>query len=99
MRFLRPWLAGALIWAGLSLIVVNEYRKTGEREHLMVLCFLLSLLWMEFGVAGLFDALRKGRRQRLLPLLLVTLLPPLLLCLLSHLLPFGNERAASAPLP
>jgi len=82
-KFLRPWMRGALIWFALSLIVVLEHLKTESPDHLFEFCLLLSLLWMEFGFAGIFHNLIKEQGRRIAPLLLTTVLPPLLLFLVS----------------
>ena len=85
-RYLRPWILGALVWGTLSLIILLEYREQPDPRYLNELWFLVSLLWLEFGFAGLFHCLRHGLRARLGRMLLVSLLPPLVLHLLIFLL-------------
>jgi hypothetical protein len=63
--------------------VVLELLKTGSSDNLFEFCLLLSLLWVEFGFAGMFHTLLKERGRRIVPLLLITTLPPLLLFLAS----------------
>jgi hypothetical protein len=78
-QFLQPWIKGALIWFAVSLIVVLEHLKTGSSDNLFDFCLLLSLLWVEFGFAGIFHTLLKEQGRKIVPLLLITTLPPLLL--------------------
>ncbi len=80
-RFLIPWFLGAVFWVFVSLTVLLEYQKTQPpgQGHLRELWFLLSLLWLEFGFAGIYQAVRKKRGYKILALVLTTILPPLLL--------------------
>jgi len=70
----------------LSLKVCLEYVQLKGTEHLIELCGLMSLLWMEFGFAGLFQTIRKEHRHESLLLLMVTLSPPVTLYLLMLVL-------------
>jgi hypothetical protein len=83
---LKPWLIAAGVWASASLIIIVEYLKGGDTKHLWQLWFLLSLLWSEFGFAAIFNSLMKRKRDQLLPLLLVTLVPPLLVFVVIYLM-------------
>lgn len=83
LQFLHPWIRGALVWFAVSLTVVLELLKTGSSDNLFEFCLLLSLLWVEFGFAGIFHTLVKEQGRRIVPLLLTTILPPLLLFLAS----------------
>jgi hypothetical protein len=64
------------------LLVVAEYLKHGDPTYLNEIWFLLSLLWAEFGFAGMFHSIRNERGYRLGRLAIITLMPPLLLHLL-----------------
>ena len=82
-RFLRPWVLGALVWFFVSYAVLSEYQKSRppgpgyQRE----LWFLLSLLWLQFGFAGIFQAVKRGRAYQIIAFVLLAILPPLLLYL------------------
>jgi len=80
-RFLRPWLIAASIWLACSLLILDAYLEQVGNGYLKDLCFLMSMLWMQFGFAALFHTLLKQRGRHLLALILVTILPPLLLYL------------------
>ena len=84
MTSIRPWVIGAVIWEFLSLVIVAEYLKLGTTEHLDQFWLLLSLLWLMFGFAAIFNALMRTRIRDLLPLILVSIVPPLILYLLIH---------------
>ena len=99
LQFLRPWIRGALIWFVLSLTVVLEHLKTESPGHLFEFCLLLSLLWMEFGFAGIFHNLIRERGRRIAPLVLATLLPPLLLFLVSFYAAWWAGTPIQALLP
>ena len=79
---LRPWVFGAIAWMCISLVIIIEYLRMGESKYLNQFWFLLSLLWLEFGFAGLFYLLVKRRGQQLTVFIMVTLIPPLVLYLL-----------------
>ena len=53
-RYLRPWILGAVVWGTISLTILLEYRKQPDPRYLHELWFLVSLLWLEFGFAGMF---------------------------------------------
>ncbi len=76
---LRPWIIGALAWECLSLAVIGAYLGQGDTEQLNQIWFLMTLLWLEFGFAGTFHALKRRGPRALPHLLPVILLPPLLL--------------------
>jgi hypothetical protein len=63
--------------------MVLELLKTGSSDNLFEFCLVLSLLWVEFGFAGMFHTLLKEQGRRIVPLLLITTLPPLLLFIVS----------------
>ncbi len=83
---LKPWLYAATVWGFLSLVIIREYLRGGETEYLNQLWFLLSLLWIEFGAAALFNSLIHRRRHQLLPLLMVTLVPPSIFFVMIYLM-------------
>ena len=85
-RYLRPWILGAVVWGTLSLVVLLQYREQPDPRYLHELWFLVSLLWLEFGFAGIFHCLRHGLRRRIGKMVLVSLLPPLVLHLLVFVL-------------
>jgi hypothetical protein len=72
-----------MVWFAVSLTMVLELLKTGSFDHLFEFCLVLSLLWVEFGFAGMFHTLLKEQGRRIVPLLLITTLPPLLLFIVS----------------
>jgi hypothetical protein len=74
------------VWGVVSLTVLLEYRKQPDPRYLHELWFLVSLLWLEFGFAGIFHCLRHGLRRRIGKLVLASLLPPLVLHLLVFVL-------------
>jgi len=77
---------GALVWGVLSLTILLEYRRQPNPQYLQEIWFLMSLLWLEFGFAGIFHCLRHGLRRRLGKMLLVSFLPPLILHFLVFVL-------------
>jgi len=83
MRIPHPWVFGASLWLSLSLLVSLEVFRSLGTDHLFEFSGLLSLLWLQFGFAGLFHTLRNGLGRNLVPLALITLLPPLLLFLFN----------------
>ena len=83
---IKPWIFGAVIWEFVSLVIIAEYLKLGTTKHLDQFWLLLSLLWLLFGFAAIFNALMRTRVRDLFPLLLVAFVPPLLLYLLIHTL-------------
>ena len=85
-RYLRPWMVGALVWGILSLTILLAYKRQPDPRYLHEIWFLVTLLWLEFGFAGIFHCLRHGPRARLGKMLLVSLLPPLILHFLVFVL-------------
>jgi len=82
-HFLLPWLIGASIWGILSCILLAEYKRKGDLLYLKDIFFLLSLLWVQFGFAAIFNAVFSRRYGRLKGYIAVTILPPLLVyCLI-----------------
>ncbi len=79
MRISRPWILAAFLWLSLSLLISSEILHTLGPNHLLTISGLLSLLWLQFGFAGLFHTLLKERGRNLVPMALIALLPPLLL--------------------
>jgi hypothetical protein len=86
LRFLRPWVFGASVWLMLSLIVSLAHLRSGQPHYLFELGGLMTLLWIEFGFAGMFHTLRKEKGRKVIPLLLITLLPPLALFCIDFVL-------------
>jgi len=86
---LRPWLIAASTWLACSLIILDAYLEQMGNGSLKDLCFLMSMLWMQFGFAALFHTLLKQRGRHLLALILVTILPPILLYLIVFSPAFG----------
>ncbi len=80
--FYRPWILAAIVWGGVSALVLNEYLRIGDRNYLKELWFLLSLLWAEFPFAALFQDLRMRGGRNVAKLVPVLLLPPLVLGLM-----------------
>ena len=83
---LRPWIFGALAWMCISLVIIIEYLNMGESKYLNQLWFLLSLLWLEFGFAGLFSSVVKRKGEHLAVLVMLTLIPPSALYLLMFII-------------
>lgn len=80
------WVAAALLWGGVSLIIVGAYRGIGgQPAQVGELWLLMSLLWAQFGFAAMFADWRRNRGRRFRTLLMRTLLPPLVL----HFVIFG----------
>ena len=79
LRFLRPWVFGALVWLMLSLVVSLEHLRSAQPHYLFELSGLMTILWLEFCFAGLFYTLRKEKGRKAIPLLIIALLPPLAL--------------------
>ena len=79
IRFLRPWIIGALVWLVLGLVVSLEHLRSTQPHYLFELSGLMTILWLEFCFAGLFHTLRKEKGRKAIPLLLIALLPPLVL--------------------
>ena len=69
---------GGVVWLLASLAVVTEYVQTSEPKYLVEILGLLSVLWFEFGFAGLFHSIRRNKGRNLALLLGVTVVPPLL---------------------
>jgi len=74
---------------------LSAYLEIGDPAYLNELWFVLSLLWWQFGFAGIFQCLRRNERDKLFPLLMVASLPPLLL----HFVMFSLLAGAQAFLP
>ncbi len=72
-------IVGALAWGAISLIVLDEYLESGATGQLNQIWFLMYLLWLQFGFAGVFQSVRNRGAKGLPSLLLVIILPPLLL--------------------
>ena len=85
-HFLRPWILGAFAWLVLSIIVSLEHLRTPPPHYLLEFSGLMSLLWMQFGFAGLFQAVKRGRVGYKLPFILITVLPPAILYLINFAL-------------
>jgi hypothetical protein len=81
--FFRPWVIGASVWLVLSLIVSLEHLRTPPPHYLVEFSGLMSLLWMQFGFAGLFHSLRKERGRQIVPFLVIIFLPPAILFLIN----------------
>ena len=85
-RFLRPWVLGASAWLVLSIIISLEHLRAPPPHYLLELGGLMSLLWMQFGFAGLFQAMKKGRKRYRLLFVMITILPPVILLLINSAL-------------
>lgn len=85
-RAFRAWILGAAGWCGVSLVVMLEYLAGDDAKYVDELWLVLSLLWWQFGFAGIFTALRHYRYRDVPLLVLVTLLPSLVLYAVIRLL-------------
>jgi hypothetical protein len=72
-----------LVWLALGLTVMRAHLDSPRPGHTLTLCALLALVWAQFGFAGVFHNLTRRHGTDCLPLLLVTITPPLLLFLLT----------------
>ncbi len=83
-RFLIPWILGAVFWLYISFVTLLEYQRirVPGQDYLTELWLLLSLLWLQFGFAGIFQAVRGRRGFKILAFFLISILPPLLLYVL-----------------
>ena len=79
LRFLRPWIIGAVVWSGIVLAVISALIAQGNTEHFHPVYYLFTVLWLQFGFAGTFQLLRNWRLRVLPYFLLVILLPPFIL--------------------
>ena len=79
MAYLRPWVLGAAGWSLLSLVILLAYRRLPDSSHLQEIWLLLSLLWLEFPFAGLYNCVRKRRYYQVPGLVLIALAAPVLL--------------------
>ncbi|MCB1867274.1 MAG: hypothetical protein KDI43_01765 [Gammaproteobacteria bacterium] len=86
LRTLRPWIIGALIWLMLSLVVSLEHLRSAQPDYLFELGGLMSLIWFQFGFAGLFNTLKNEQGRRALLFLFVTFIPPLILYCINYAL-------------
>jgi hypothetical protein len=75
--FILSWLVGTGAWGILSYILLAEYKRIGESIYLTDLFFLLSILWVQFGFAGIFNAIYTRRYGRVKAFVAITLVPPL----------------------
>ena len=75
---LKGWIVGALLWLALSLAVLNAHIVHSGGSHWEEMWFFMSLLWFQFGFAGLFNTLLKRRHHQILDRLLIALTPPVL---------------------
>lgn len=80
--FLRPWIIGAAAWGILACILLDEYKRKGDPLYLPDIFLILTLLWLQFGFAAIFQAVYSGRFSRLSGYTAVTLVPPLIVYLL-----------------
>jgi len=85
-RTYRPWVLGAVGWCCISLVVLLEYLAGDDAKYVDGLWLVLSLLWWQFGFAGIFNALRHYRYRDVPFLVLITLLPSLLVYAMVRLL-------------
>lgn len=88
-RFLlnfRSWIIGALVWLMLSLVVSVEHIRSGQPSFLHELGGLLSIVWLQFGFAGLFNTLRREQGRRAIGFVLIAIIPPLLLYCINTML-------------
>ncbi len=87
------------MWLMIGLVVMLEYLKTQEPNYLFELGGLLSLLWIEFGFAGIFHAIRKDRGRNVVSLLFFTILPPMALFVISITIAWWLGKSAYIPFP
>jgi hypothetical protein len=86
LRNLRAWFVGASVWLVVSLVVLLEHLRSTRPDYLLEISWLMSLLWLQFGFAGIFHALRKENGQNALAFLIISFLPPLILFSTAFLL-------------
>ena len=92
-----PWIIGAVTWGLASAILLGHHLRQGSPTHWVELWFLFSLLWFQFGFAGLFSDLIKRRYGRIRERILVALAPPVLLYLLISALFLNPWRPFPPP--
>ena len=68
------------------MIIIVEYLKAGETKYVNQFWFILSLLWAQFGLAAIFNSLMKKRVHRIYSLILITILPPVILFSIIHII-------------
>ena len=81
-HYLRPWIISAWIWGILCSVILEEYKRKGDPLYLQDIFLMLTLLWAQFGFAGLFNALYSRRYNRLSGYAAITIVPPLILYVL-----------------
>ena len=86
LRVLRPWIIGAILWLILSVFVSVEHLRSDQPDYLLELGALMSMLWLQFAFAGLFNTLRNERGRRALFFLVIAIVPPLLLYCINTIL-------------
>ncbi|MBF0455685.1 MAG: hypothetical protein HQL72_12820 [Magnetococcales bacterium] len=79
---INPWLLGALIWGGFSLLIIKEHFRVSGGGAWQEMWFLCSLFWFQFGFGRILISLFRGQRHQLRDQLLITLIPPVILYLL-----------------
>ena len=84
-RFLLPWFIGAWVWGIVSYVVLSEYKKIGDPQYLGEICFVLSLLWAEFGFAAILKEVYSRRYRHLAAYAAIIVLPPLVMYILMVL--------------
>lgn len=82
----RGWVVAAVVWLSLAYLLLQELHDLEGERLLLDAWRLTSLLWAQFGLAGVLAAGFKGHHHRIPLQLIVTLFPPLLLYLLMLLL-------------
>ena len=78
---MRVWIIAALLWLALSIAILGAHITVSGGSHWEEMWFLQSLLWFQFGFAGLFQTLFKRRYYQIRDRLLIALTPPVLLYL------------------
>lgn len=82
----RPWFVGAVVWLVLSLVVSVEHIRSGQPSFLYELGGLMSIVWLQFAFAGLFNTLRREQGRRVVAFLLIGIIPPSLLYCINTIL-------------
>ncbi len=78
---MRVWVVSAMLWLAFSTAVLDVHIDLSGGSHWEEMWFLQSLLWFQFGFAGLFQTLLKRRFHQIRDRLLIALAPPVLLYL------------------
>lgn len=74
-----PWLVGALVWGGLSILIINEHFRVSGGSNWQEMWFICSLLWFQFGFARVIVSLMRREFYLVKDQLLIALIPPVIL--------------------